>query len=273
MGAFFRYFFSNVYSILAEKAPFRRKLEMLSEYVRIELKYAFLFRLLRIRMTEEKIFGFNVKFFSYASFRLLFDEIFINKIYFFAAKKTNPLIIDCGSNIGMSILFFKMMYPDSKIIAFEPDRNTFRMLETNIYANNLKNVELHNTALSNRKGPITFFYDKKNMGSPRMSAVRNNSFEGQEQVDAALLSDYIRERVDFLKMDIEGSEDLVIEELADKKKLKCISEAAFEYHNKDTLQKFLKMLKDGGLVRIRGASAKDLERNELEAIMIHAYRE
>ena len=39
------------------------------------------------------------------NFYILYKDIFMNRIYHFEATRSNPLIIDCGSNIGMSILY------------------------------------------------------------------------------------------------------------------------------------------------------------------------
>ena len=42
------------------------------------------------------------------------------------------MIIDCGANIGISLIYLKMVLPQSKIIAFEPDPFLFDYLTRNI---------------------------------------------------------------------------------------------------------------------------------------------
>src|SRR5690349_14366069 len=49
------------------------------------------------------------------------EEIFIDKVYLFHSAELSPRIIDCGANIGLSVIFFKRTFPSAKIIAFEPD--------------------------------------------------------------------------------------------------------------------------------------------------------
>jgi hypothetical protein len=44
----------------------------------------------------------------------------IRQKYFFAADSRSPRIIGCGSHIGMSILDFKKIYPQARILGFEP---------------------------------------------------------------------------------------------------------------------------------------------------------
>jgi predicted O-methyltransferase YrrM len=53
------------------------------------------------------------------------------KIYRFNSLITKPLILDCGANVGVSVLYFKRLYPDAEIIAFEPDEDVFAILKQN----------------------------------------------------------------------------------------------------------------------------------------------
>jgi uncharacterized radical SAM superfamily Fe-S cluster-containing enzyme len=52
----------------------------------------------------------------------MIDEIFIKRNYEFKSPKESPKIIDVGANIGLSIIFFKQLYPKS-IITFSKRRN------------------------------------------------------------------------------------------------------------------------------------------------------
>src|SRR6516225_8876972 len=49
--------------------------------------------------------GYTISFLGESQFRYLFDEIFMQTSYFFETDNPSPLIFDCGSNIGMSVLF------------------------------------------------------------------------------------------------------------------------------------------------------------------------
>lgn len=42
-----------------------------------------------------------------------------------------PLIIDCGANIGLASLWFAKLFPRAKIIAVEPDNENFKLLQLN----------------------------------------------------------------------------------------------------------------------------------------------
>ena len=78
------------------------------------------------------------------SFVFMFFDIFIKKSYEFKSKSETPVIIDCGSNIGLSVLYFKKIYPNSIIKAFEPDKEIFKILEKNCENFKMKNVTLLN---------------------------------------------------------------------------------------------------------------------------------
>jgi FkbM family methyltransferase len=43
-----------------------------------------------------------------------------------------PVIIDCGGNIGLSVLYFKYLFPNSVITVFEPSPPVFEILKENI---------------------------------------------------------------------------------------------------------------------------------------------
>ncbi len=60
------------------------------------------------------------------------EEIFIDEIYKLNLEE-KATIIDCGANIGLSILYLKRQTPTAHIIAFEPDEKNFSILEKNIH--------------------------------------------------------------------------------------------------------------------------------------------
>ena len=66
-----------------------------------------------------------------ASFYYSFKEIFEQEIYKFEANVDNPYIIDCGTNIGSSIIYFKELYPNASIIGFEADPEVYKICKKN----------------------------------------------------------------------------------------------------------------------------------------------
>ena len=61
-----------------------------------------------------------------------FDQIFIEQEYDFATTRNPRVIVDAGANIGLGSIYFANKYPDSKIIAIEPEHSNFEMLKENV---------------------------------------------------------------------------------------------------------------------------------------------
>jgi len=200
--------------------------------------------------------GYRISFFDARTFISLLSEIFFRREYEFDAMRVDPYIIDCGSNIGMSVLYFKYCYPRARIIAFEPDPQTYRVLVENVAQNGLSDVALYNLALADREGTVSLHRDPSHAGSLTMSVVGPHALkEPLEKVDVrtAPLSTFItgNETVDFLKIDIEGSEGLVLAELERSGAINSVREMIIEYHGdparpENSLASLLKILEHGG---------------------------
>src|SRR6476660_8278442 len=85
-----------------------------------------------------------------------YKDIFAKEIYKFHTTTNTPVIIDCGANVGISVLYFKQLYPHAIIEAFEPDALTFEILSKNCTANSLNNVQLNQVAVWTTNGKLSF---------------------------------------------------------------------------------------------------------------------
>lgn len=224
------------------------------------------------------IAGFKVRFLTFNSLLYLFKEVFLNQEYCFNSNKTNPFIIDCGSNIGMSVLYFKTIYPNSIILAFEPDKATFGCLEENIKANHLNDVLPNQKALSSEDGTVDFYYDQENPGSLIMSTLKERMARHRQTVEAVRLSKYVDREVDFLKIDVEGAEQGILEDLCKEGKLNYINQIAIEYHHhivgeSDTLSQMLRLLENAGYgYQIESHMDRPFTPRKFQDIIIYAYR-
>jgi len=184
------------------------------------------------KIVTQKIFGYKVSSYGYKNLQYLFKEIFLSGEYFFSFPNNSPKILDCGSNIGMSILYFKKLYPDSTILAFEPNPNAFKLLKMNVEQNNLSNVQLFNVGLSNEESELDFFMDS-NKGTLVGSIHKTRGGDNKITVNCKKLSSYIgTSHFDLLKMDIEGAEMGVLQDLITENKLKQSDRYIIEYHHK-----------------------------------------
>ena len=236
------------------------------------------------KISQEKVLGATMSLADYSTFLGLISEIFFQRIYSFDAGSPSPLILDAGSNIGMSILFFKRLYPRCRVIGFEPDPQTFELLKTNVQGNRWEGVEMHNVALYISEGEINFYTDPDRIGSGKMSTVRERFPESAkravrcQKVQTVRLSTFVQEEIDLLKMDVEGAEIAVISELAESGRLRLIKQMFIEYHhhlktNEDKLSQMLRPLEDNGFgYQISSSSDLPWARKSVQPMLIYAYR-
>ncbi len=179
------------------------------------------------------------------SFSFIYNEIFVNQIYQFLSSKTNPYIIDAGANIGLGLIYFKSIYPNSEIIAFEPDEKVFKALEYNVSSLQLKNITLVKKALWDKVTELNFYSEGADGGR-----LANEQDTAQIiKIQTTVLSDYLKERkVDLLKIDIEGAELSVLRE--SRNYLKNVENIFVEYHSfknsPQNLAEFISILEDEG---------------------------
>lgn len=166
-----------------------------------------------------------------ADLKVILNEVLVSEVYYFKSERLNPVIVDGGSNIGLSIFYFKTLYPESRIIAFEPNPTLFNILQKNVSMAGWTNVELYPYALSSEKGTAEFYEPKQMpMGGSLNQRISKLGYETDSyEVKTVVLNDYLNEPVDFLKLDIEGPEDAVIVKLGDK--LADIKNSFIEFHH------------------------------------------
>ncbi|HWG75649.1 MAG TPA: FkbM family methyltransferase [Steroidobacteraceae bacterium] len=155
------------------------------------------------------------------SFIVSYREIFVDGIYAFECNRPDPLIIDCGSNYGTSIVYFKHRHPDARVIGVEADPVIFQLLRNNCAH---LDVQLLQKAVSDTNEPVTFFSEGADGGRASHSL---EAPKAVTPVQSVTLDELITEPVDFLKLDIEGSE---AQALAACTKLDQVRQLFVEYH-------------------------------------------
>lgn len=263
--------------ILADKGEYGKdKYLLLKDYLRLKLIHN-VAKIFGLRIHKLKFLGYKIEIFDINTSVSLIESIFIENEYFFRSKTKSPVIFDLGSNIGLSILYFKTHFPNSEIISFEADVQTAGILNKNVKNNDLKKVKVFNNAVTNKKEKISFFVDLNGPGSPLMSIYKNRLPKDEISVNSVKLSDYIKKPVDLIKMDIEGSEGDVMKDLLDRKKLKFVKQLIIEYHhhidpNVDNFSQFLGLLESNGFgYQIHASQKPPFNPKSFEDISIFAY--
>lgn len=178
----------------------------------------------RFREGTIQLGNYQVKYTDFLSIYVEYKDIFYHGIYHFESDKAQPIIIDGGGCIGMSVLYFKSIFPESKITCFEPDPTIFRILKENLAVNKIDGVSLVNAGLAMDEGVVGFNSDNVD-GGKIVGKEGSNT-----KVRTVRLSNYIDNTVDFLKLNIEGQELPVLEEVERAGKLKNIGKMVIEYH-------------------------------------------
>jgi FkbM family methyltransferase len=165
----------------------------------------------------------------------IYQEHVNNIAYNFA--KTNSLILDIGSNIGVFTLSFAKLFPTCQIWSFEMMPNTYYYLEKTCQINKLNNVVLKNIGLMDKTGEYNVRYKKIKSGQTYVTNIEedNTNFE---KAKCTTLDSFNLTNISFIKMDIQGAEYNAL--LGAKQTLinnECVILAEFSNNDIDNLKK------------------------------------
>jgi FkbM family methyltransferase len=122
--------------------------------------------------------------------------------------------VDIGANVGWYSLFVASRAGASaRILALEPQPEIFDRLTYNIRLNPFGTVKAVACAVADKTGELTLFLDRRNRGESSVKIV-GSSPSDTLRVPAVTLLDLLRRegfaRVDAVKLDVEGAEDLIL---------------------------------------------------------------
>jgi len=174
-------------------------------------------------LPDDKYVGQRVALEKYEPY---LSELMLAKI------KKGDIVLDIGANIGYyTVLFADKVGKTGKIIAIEPDPINFEILQKNIKENKLFNVVAVQAAAGKENKKMKIFESEENFGDHRMweSPSGQNPLPDKPEfpleeggtskksidVFCRRLDDLLKEleykKIDFIKMDVQGFESLVIE--------------------------------------------------------------
>lgn len=194
----------------------RRPAWHLREYMR-NAEYRALHRFARQLARRPRHMPAAVRYRRYAvelcdgpSFLSAWDEIFVNRIYEIPVRSGEPpVLVDAGANIGLAALFWKITYGDFQYLGFEPDPMVAACCRRNLAAWGVAG-RLEELALSGDEGEQWFQPDGADGGHLSAApAARHSGFK----VKTGRLSQWLPERVDLLKIDVEGAEAGVLDDI------------------------------------------------------------
>ena len=127
--------------------------------------------------------------------------------YFNKYQNKNACCLDIGANLGTHTVVLADKF--KKVYAFEPQNEVFKQLDYNCKINNCNNVTRYNVGLGNKAEirKISCFDRKKSNNIGAMYIVDETEEEGCETIRIKTLDSFnIKEKIDLIKIDVEGFE-------------------------------------------------------------------
>jgi FkbM family methyltransferase len=121
------------------------------------------------------------------------------------------VVVDAGANVGFfSLRHAPLVGPTGRVFAFEPNPAVFELLERNVRQNGLSQVKCFQKALSKASGALRFSSDSRGTSCGHVADAQETGLP----VEATTLDDLVIQegidRIDLLKMDVEGHEPEVV---------------------------------------------------------------
>lgn len=188
--------------------------------------------------------GMLIKVYDFMSF-YIYSEIFIDKCYDVELDLKSPIIVDVGANTGYFALRMKQLYPESKIICFEPYPPCVSQLKETISINGLENVEIKELAVSDIAEKSKLYIHPTNIAGH--SIFSENVSENFVEIKSITLREVVKlikhhKFCNLLKLDCEGAEYPIVKSInfeLNKYFPKIIYEPTYDSYNIEELNKSL----------------------------------
>lgn len=184
-----------------------------------------------IRQNKEKIFSFNTHFdgrhykpkitfylpqalsdfiqSSIVKTNNFFDIDIIEKVDKYFENKAN--ILDIGANIGNNSIYYALLREAKKVYAFEPIETSYQILNKNVRLNGLEEtIQTYNFALGEKESKASIScYPYHNIGATSLQSDENGNLY-VKSLDELENEGFFKEKIDFVKIDVEGFEEKIL---------------------------------------------------------------
>ena len=139
-------------------------------------------------------------------------EIYKDGVYKpFLEGKENLVIVDIGANIGLTGYYFSQFA--SKVYSIEPSKEHFECMQKMIEFNQISNIVPINVGILSQEGEFDLFHNQnRTMFSFHTAIADRNLIPEKARVITlpTLFKEQNIEHVDFMKLDVEGSEQEIL---------------------------------------------------------------
>lgn len=175
-------------------------------------------------------------------------EIYEQRVYDFKPKSPEPIVIDCGANIGLASLWFADNIPNCRVISYEADPNIFDIMRLNVNSFGYQKViSPVNAALASHSDGVLF--SQEGGFSGQIKYQEHAIFSNEAFVPSVTLAQVLssHKHVDLLKIDVEGAENDIFYDNLD---LSIVNNLFLEYHSFEKkpqlLAKILNIISNNG---------------------------
>lgn len=184
----------------------------------------------------------------------ILQEIYIQRIYHpFLVGKKDLVLLDIGLNIGLWSMYASSFA--KQVYSFEPSKETFQIAIQNLTDNKITNVKPFQQAIAKSDGPLDFYHNENTTMNSLHPWVGTTG--EKETVEGIRLDTFIAqeklEHIDFIKLDVEGSEGETIMSEGFLKIAPIVDNLVYEFHDWSSVNPYLinNCLKDLGFQHIK----------------------
>lgn len=145
--------------------------------------------------------------------------------------KPGDVVLDIGANQGLfAVAASSVVGPSGIVHAFEPDKDLAGCIRKTIQKSEIKNIKVHEVALGAKSEALKLYKNPYNSGDNRLTTSISDSVDALLSVAVEKL-DSIDEiqKIDFVKIDVQGWELAVLQGMMDKMKLNSRAKILFEF--------------------------------------------
>lgn len=213
-------------------------------------------------------------------YHFLKREIWAGHLYYTEMNPPAHRILDLGAHLGLSLLYFAKHHPEANIIALEPNPLLLPYLKKNVWENQLDTrVEIVEAALAKERGQAPLYHQAEASewqlnANLSPTAWQGDRLETSSLVTTIWLSELLDQPTDLVKLDIEGSELIVLKQA--KRQLHLVREFFIEYHPRaqNSLAELLALLSSRHFAVTIWKEGRTLSADLVKGlVLIHAIRQ
>lgn len=163
---------------------------------------------------RRRMMGWDLEYPDLLTFAAQWHDLVVADALAWVPPREEATILDCGANVGLSVLLCRQRAPRARITAYEADPTLAAMLRRNLERNGAGDCRCEAAAVWTSAGTVRFAEEGADGGA--LADVPGAPVARAIEVPSVRLRDVLagHGRVDLLKLDVEGAEGMILEDCA-----------------------------------------------------------